>query len=237
MLAVMIGQPLGAVPASAQETGTLSGTVLDPAAAPVSGATVTITGPATATTKTDAEGRYSLSAPQGIYRILVHAGGFSDSTDDAVTLTTGGVTLDVRMTRPTLSSLQTIGTVRSTGGGAGGPQFNTTAASQSTIGAPTFENQGDVGVRNILDETPGIVDSSSNGSANGGVADRRSSGIGRKVRRLRHDLPQPVHVPNDRSAEGAGLDAQPDHAFGQRYRQLPDVGSHVNPNRERRVRR
>ncbi len=169
MLAVMIGQPLGAVPASAQETGTLSGTVLDPAAAPVSGATVTITGPATATTKTDAEGRYSLSAPQGIYRILVHAGGFSDSTDDAVTLTTGGVTLDVRMTRPTLSSLQTIGTVRSTGGGAGGPQFNTTAASQSTIGAPTFENQGDVGVRNILDETPGIVDSSSNGSANGGV--------------------------------------------------------------------
>jgi hypothetical protein len=168
MLAVMIGQPIGALPALAQDTATLSGSVLDPAASPVAGATVTITGPATVTTKTDAAGHYSLSAPQGIYRILVRAGGFSDSTDDAVTLSNAGITLDVRLTRPTLSSLQTIGTVRSSGGG-GGPQFNATAASQATIGAPTFENQGDVGVRNILDETPGIVDSSSNGSANGGV--------------------------------------------------------------------
>jgi hypothetical protein len=167
MLAVLIGQPLGAVPAFAQSTVTLSGTVFDPAAAPVSGATVTITGPATATTKTDAAGHYTLNAPQGIYRILIHAGGFSDSTDD-VTLSASGATLDARLARPTLSSLQTIGTVRSSGG-AGGPQFNATAAAQSIIGAPTFENQGDVGVRDILDETPGIVDSAANGSANSGV--------------------------------------------------------------------
>ena len=169
MLAVLIGQPIGAVPAFAQSSATLTGTVLDAASTPVAGVTVTLSGPATATTKTDADGHYTLTAPEGIYRILFRAPGYADSTDDAVTLTASGSTLDARIARPTLSSLQTIGSVRSSGGAAGGPTFNATAISQATISSATFDNQGDVGVRSILDETPGIVNSQSNGSANGGV--------------------------------------------------------------------
>jgi Carboxypeptidase regulatory-like domain/TonB-dependent Receptor Plug Domain len=169
MLAVMIGQPIAAIPAFAQETATISGVVLDAASNPISGATIILTGPTTVTTKSDTAGKYTASLPEGIYRILVRSAGYSDSTDDGVTVTADGLTLDVRLSRPTLSSLQTIGTVRSAGGSGGGPAFNPTAVAQSNIGAPTFENQGDVGVRDILDETPGIVDSSSNGSANGGV--------------------------------------------------------------------
>ncbi len=169
MLAVMIGQPIAVIPAFAQETATLSGVVLDAASNPIAGATIIISGPATVTTKSDTDGHYTATVPEGIYRILVRSAGYSDSTDDGVTVTADGLKLDVRLARPTLSSLQTIGTVRSAGGQGGGPAFNPTAVAQSNIGAPTFENQGDVGVRDILDETPGIVDSASNGSANGGV--------------------------------------------------------------------
>jgi len=165
---VMLAVLFGAIPAVAQTTGSLSGVVLDPASTPVAGATIVLTGPATVTAKSDADGHYTLSAPEGLYRILVRAAGFSDSTDDNIVLGDAAVALDVRLARPTLSSLQTIGTVRTTGTG-GALQFNTTAAAQTNIGALTFANQGDIGVRDILDETPGIVDSSSNGSANGGV--------------------------------------------------------------------
>lgn len=167
MLVVLGGEPLSAIPAFAQESGTVTGTVVDQTATPVAGATVTLIGLGGATAKTDADGHYSLSVPAGLYRLLVRAPGFSDTTDDSVAVTSAGLTLDARLERPSLSSLQTIGVVRSTG--AGQLQFNTTPMSKVTIGAQVFADQGDIGVRAILDQTPGIIASSSSASANGGV--------------------------------------------------------------------
>ena len=173
LLAVLIAQPAGVLPALAQgaaasvATGVLKGTITDGSGTPIAGATVILSGPATARTVTDAGGHYSITTVPGVYKVVVRAGGFGDSVDDGVTVSSAS-TLDATLVRPTLSSLQTIGTVRSAGGSVG-PQFNASAASSATIGHSTFEDQGDLSVRNILDETPGIVDSVSNGSANGGV--------------------------------------------------------------------
>jgi hypothetical protein len=173
MLLALVAQPIGAVPALAQgaptaSTGTLSGIITDGSGTPLAGATVILSGPNTVRTTTDNLGHYTLTAPPGLYRFLVRAGGFADSAQDGVTLAATATTLDASLSRPTLSSLQTIGTVRTSVNGAG-PTFNTSASAQETIGQSTFENQGDISVRNVLDETPGIVDSVSNGSANGGV--------------------------------------------------------------------
>jgi hypothetical protein len=174
MLLALVAQPIGAIPALAQgapasaAAGTLSGTITDASGTPLAGATVILSGPHTARATTDNLGHYSISAPPGIYRFLVRAGGFADSAQDGITVAATATTLDASLSRPTLSSLQTIGSV-STSVNNAGPQFNTSAAAQETIGQSTFENQGDISVRNILDETPGIVDSVSNGSANAGV--------------------------------------------------------------------
>ena len=175
MLLALAAQPIGALPAFAQgapaaatSAGMLSGTITDSSGTPLAGATVIISGPHTVRATTDSLGHYAIGAPPGIYRFLVRAGGFADSTQDGITVAATATTLDASLSRPTLSSLQTIGSV-STSIGNSGPQFNTSAAAQETIGASVFENQGDISVRNILDETPGIVDSVSNGSANAGV--------------------------------------------------------------------
>jgi Carboxypeptidase regulatory-like domain len=91
LAAVMIGQPLGALPAFAQSTsapvataGTISGRITDADGSPISGASINVTGPTRATTTTDRDGRYSVSVPPGIYRILVRAGGFSEVSEDNI---------------------------------------------------------------------------------------------------------------------------------------------------------
>ncbi|HTW82643.1 MAG TPA: TonB-dependent receptor [Candidatus Sulfotelmatobacter sp.] len=174
-LIALLAGPLGALPAYAQApavapaTATISGKVSDPGGAPVAGAHVALRGPATGTTTTDATGHFSFSVAPGLYEITVTATGFLQAVDEDVALVPGGVNVSIGLTRPTFTSLRTIGSTRVSGGGGGGPVFNTTPASQSIVGQQTFENQGSLQVRDILDQTPGIVSSISNGSANGGV--------------------------------------------------------------------
>jgi hypothetical protein len=147
--------------------GALSGVVTDSAGAPVRGAKIIARGPTTVTTTSDNEGRYVVKAPPGIYSLLVRAGGFAESSDQNVTLTSDGAAVDFRLQRPTLSSLQTIGSTTSTGGG-GGPAFNTSAVARSVVNNQTFADQGATQVRDVLNEIPGLVISNSNASANGG---------------------------------------------------------------------
>jgi hypothetical protein len=174
MIAVL-GGPLGMAPAFAQApavapaTASISGTVFDPTGAPVVGATVELRGVSSARTTTDGQGHYSFLVIPGVYSVTVTKAGLLPATEEDVALTAGGVKVDVRMQRPTFSSLATIGSTRTVGANASAPQFNTTPAAQQIIGQQTFENQGELQVRDILDETPGIIASISNGSANGGV--------------------------------------------------------------------
>lgn len=175
LLALALGS-IGTAPVLAQ-TGAaaptpvaVGGTVTDTSDAPIGGATVTLHGPVTASTTTGADGKYSLSVPPGVYDVVVTAPGFEEASQSGVTIPAEGLpNLNIsHLEHPTFSSLRTIGRTGTTVAGAG-PQFNTTPSSQATIGQQTFENQGDIQMRDILDETPGIVDSIPNGAANGGV--------------------------------------------------------------------
>ena len=173
-LVALIGGPLGLAPALAQtpatqSTAAISGNVTDPGGTPVAGATVALHGPSPATKTTDVNGHFSVNAVPGVYSVTVTKTGFLGATEDDVALAPGGVTISVRLQRPTFSSLQTIGSTRGSAGGGALPQFNTTPASQQIISQQVFENQGDLQVRDIFDETPGIVASIPAGSANGGV--------------------------------------------------------------------
>ena len=172
MLAVLIGEPIAATPALAQAAvtvtaGTLSGTVTDDTGSPVSGATVSVSGATSASTTTDTNGHYSIAIPPGVYRVTVRAGGFTETHADDIAVVAAGTNLDARIAHPSFSSLSTIGRV--TTNGRRGPAFNTGASAEAVITAQTFQDQGDIAVRNLLEETPGIVVSVSNGSANGGV--------------------------------------------------------------------
>ena len=74
------------VPAVAAR-GTLTGTVLDPSGARVSGATLALSGAnGTQTAVTDSVGRYSLRLPAGIYSLQVSAKGFLPLARDSVSV-------------------------------------------------------------------------------------------------------------------------------------------------------
>ena len=62
---------------------TLRGAVLDPMRMPLAGATVTAAGPGTAiaTTRTDAEGRFSCALAPGAYTVTIAASGFTDAVE------------------------------------------------------------------------------------------------------------------------------------------------------------
>jgi len=161
---------LAPLPALAQAEvatpGAIGGLVTDNAGTPLAGATVTVRGATTTITKTDVHGRYSVTLPPGVYTVLVRAGGYAESSTSDVTLTTDGLIVDATLQRPTLSSLETIGSTSSTVNR--GPAFNTSAVARSVVDQETFQDQGTTSIRDVLNEIPGIVISNSNGSANGG---------------------------------------------------------------------
>jgi Carboxypeptidase regulatory-like domain/Peptidase family M1 domain len=93
--------------------GVLSGTVTDPKGALVSGATVTVTAPATNqkfTAKTDQQGRYKVEGlPAGVYVVTVSAAGFGDASREGVAITDNQTaTLDVRLEVKTVEAGVTI---------------------------------------------------------------------------------------------------------------------------------
>jgi iron complex outermembrane receptor protein len=83
---------LFAIPALAQSSGKISGTVRDASGAPVPGVTVTITNQATNTTQTatsSADGAFSVSVPPGVYSVTVSLKGFGRQTHKDLKVETG----------------------------------------------------------------------------------------------------------------------------------------------------
>src|SRR5580698_7771400 len=91
--------PLFAGLALAQNAGTIRGTVTDPSAAVVPGATVQITGTGISrSAKADGQGKYTLTAPAGSYSVRSDAKGFVTFTLPTVTVTAGQATaLDISL--------------------------------------------------------------------------------------------------------------------------------------------
>jgi hypothetical protein len=84
--------------AQAQGQSTLRGRVTDPSSSVIPGASVRITGNATQTTRTDSQGRYTISIPPGTYTLEADAPGFITYSRMPVNIGAGeAVSLDIQL--------------------------------------------------------------------------------------------------------------------------------------------
>jgi outer membrane receptor protein involved in Fe transport len=154
LLAVLV---LPALPARAQGTATasVSGTITAEGR-PVGGAAVALRGAVTQTTRTDAQGRYTFnSVPAGVYQVVVTKAGFFQSIATVAVAAGAAVTEDIALTAQSFTSLRTIAHVSTAA--AGVAPINQSTAAINTISSQQFQDQGQIQVTKILNETPGII--------------------------------------------------------------------------------
>jgi len=144
-------------PAGAQTGSTvvLSGTVRSGLGIPVSGASVTASGPVTKTVYTDGTGSFSFSVPPGLYSLDVRKGGYNPATLSSLSLIAGQPTpVSITLTAADLNSLQTIGHVST--GQRSTSTINTGSAAQSYISGQAFSDLGNAQINNVLQELPDV---------------------------------------------------------------------------------
>jgi len=156
------------VPAStvvAQASTTISGTVKDNTGSPVADARVDIRGAQSYSTTTDASGNFSVdNVGGGVYVLTISRPGFQTVSESDFAVIAGQTqSLTITLPRATLTSLQTIATVRSQGPGA----FNTTPAAINVVTNQTFVDQAQPQVTRVVNQIPGVQISYPGGSANG----------------------------------------------------------------------
>ncbi len=154
-----------AASAASTTAGTVNGGVRDTSGAPVANATVSLVGVEHLKTTSDIHGNFSFAnVTPGIYSFAASKPGYNPASENSVTVLSGQTaTLAVVISPISFSSLRTIASVRSVGRGT----FNTTPGSVNIITAQTFADQAQPQVMKVLNETPGIVASLPQTSANG----------------------------------------------------------------------
>ncbi|HEX3463834.1 MAG TPA: TonB-dependent receptor [Candidatus Elarobacter sp.] len=142
---------------AAPTTAVVQGTVKTASGAPVAGASVKLSGPATATATTDANGAFTVTVPPGIYRIDVTRGGYVAAvlSDFAVVAGTT-VPVSVTMNQADLSSLQTIGRVSTVSRGSASA-INTGTATSSYLSGQAFTNLGNPQINDVLQHLPDVT--------------------------------------------------------------------------------
>jgi len=141
---------------AAGENGTLTGTVKTSAGAPLAGARVTCSGPATVTATSDAAGAFSLSLPPGLYTVSVARGGFAPTALNDVAVVAGSSQpLAITLTEQNLSSLRTIGRVST--GARDASSINTGAATSTYISAQAFQDLANPQINAVLQRIPDIT--------------------------------------------------------------------------------
>jgi outer membrane receptor protein involved in Fe transport len=136
-------------------TGTLSGAVKTPAGEPVSGATVSVKGPAQMSATTADDGTFSISVAPGLYQITVNKGGYqSVSLADVAVVAGATQPVNISLAAVDLSTLRTIGTVTASGRAS---QINTGAATQSYTSAAQFADYGSPQVNDVLERIPDVT--------------------------------------------------------------------------------
>jgi outer membrane receptor protein involved in Fe transport len=151
--------------AAAQSAGTVQGSIKDNSGAPVANARVALRGPVSQSTTSDTSGNFSFTGlPAGLYTLTATSPGHETATQPDITVVTGQTqTLAIVMPVITFQSVRTIASVRAVGRGT----FNTTPASVSVVSSQTLIDQAQPQVMKVLNETPGIVASLPQTSANG----------------------------------------------------------------------
>jgi Carboxypeptidase regulatory-like domain/TonB dependent receptor/TonB-dependent Receptor Plug Domain len=135
----------------------LQGTVHAGGGAAIPGARVTVSGPTTASTTTDAGGAFSLTVPPGVYRIEVTHGGYLPAgLNDFAVVAGTSVPVGITLNEPNLTSLRSIGSVSSTSRG-GGSAINTGAAASSFLSAQAFADTGNPQINDVLQHVPSVT--------------------------------------------------------------------------------
>ncbi len=143
-------------PPAPPTTATITGTVKTSGGAPLAGAKVSISGPADASTETDASGAFSFSVEPGIYRIQVTKGGFLAASLRDVTVISGeSQPLAITLSQADLSSLRTIGNVSV--GRTGTSTINTGAAVTTFIPAESFTQLANPQINDVLQRAPDVT--------------------------------------------------------------------------------
>ncbi|MDB5040940.1 MAG: TonB-dependent receptor [Candidatus Eremiobacteraeota bacterium] len=160
MLSAIFSILLFAAPALAANvtasTATIQG-VVRAGGAPVAAATVRISGAATVSTTTDANGVFSASVPPGVYRVDVSKAGYSPAVlNDLAVVGDSTVPVTVALNQADLTSLQTIGRV-STATRGSGSAINTGTAASNFVGAQEFSNLANSQINNVLERLPDVT--------------------------------------------------------------------------------
>jgi outer membrane receptor protein involved in Fe transport len=157
VLAVFFGILLCAAPSfGADATATIQGVVRS-SSGPVAGASVRISGPATVTTTTGADGAFTANVPPGVYRVEVsHAGYSSAVLSDLAVVANSTVPVTVSLNQADLTSLQTIGRVSTATRGTGSA-INTGTATSSFVSGQAFANLGNPQVNDVLQRIPEVT--------------------------------------------------------------------------------
>jgi outer membrane receptor protein involved in Fe transport len=150
---------------SSDGTGIIAGTVTDTGGKPIAGANVTLTGPTTRSTVTDAAGAFTLSGVvPGIYSASVRKAGFVSVTSDVAVLQQQRVAFTVTLQSSSFSSLRTIGNAVAYASRG----MNTSTASIDTISSADVIGQGQTQASRVLDQIPGIIGNAVSFSGNSG---------------------------------------------------------------------
>jgi hypothetical protein len=156
---LMLGLILGffAAPARADaptaNAAVVQGIVRSPDGVPVPGVKVSAAGPISATVFSDSAGMFTLSLPQGIYRIEATKGGFVPAVLNDIAILAGQtLPLTVSLTRADLSSLRTIGSVTV----ARGSSINTGAAAQAYVSAQAVTDLANPQINDVLQQVPDL---------------------------------------------------------------------------------
>ena len=139
---------------AADDAGTITGSVHAATGAPVAGAQVTVSGPVTQKTATDASGAFTFSVPAGIYRLDVSKGGFlAVSETDLTVLASSSVPVQITLQQADLSSFKTIARVVTSARSS----INTGAAAVSITGRQEFANLAAPQINDVVQRIPGAV--------------------------------------------------------------------------------
>jgi outer membrane receptor protein involved in Fe transport len=161
--------PAGAAPPPA--VASLSGTITDTSGKTIAGVDVTLSGPATARTSTQADGTFSFpSIVPGVYRLVARKGSYDTiERTDVIVVAGTSAKVSIAMAPVSFTTLRTIGSVSTNAPGT--VSINTSSAAIDVISNATLQQQDVHQVNQILNEIPGVVSTFSANSTNisGGI--------------------------------------------------------------------
>ncbi len=152
--------------ARAADTSGISGNVRDADGRPIAGAAVRLSGPAGFGSTTDAAGAFRFATvPAGEYTLAVTKSGYATFVSIVDAFIGRAATVSVTLQNSSFSSLRTIARVSTNAPGQA--PINTSTAAINVMTQQTFQDQGQLQVTKVLNETPGIIAWGSPESNNG----------------------------------------------------------------------